>query len=124
MANLKDINLDELKKEDLKELPALIQAFKSYVKIELGYEDWEADVAAEDMEDPYNAPYIMQDYEGDITVDGVKYEVRYCYTDFCACGLFHLAGVTPFTFYMLFDKSTMKSRSTAAYTKARKAFVI
>ena len=124
MDHMKELDFATLTEENLVDLNALIDAFKAYVKQELGYDDIEAQIAAEDMENPYDAPYIMQDYVDTVTISGVRYEVRYCYTDYCACGLFHLADAKPFSFYMLFDESTLKSNSVRAYKKAKKMFIV
>lgn len=117
-------NIDEITKEDLVEHKDLVEAFKNYLKREFFYDELEATLAAEDLENPYNTPYIMQDYEGDISIDGVNYEVRSCHTDYLACGLFHFAEASPFEFYMLFDQSTMSGTTVGDYQKARKVYVL
>jgi hypothetical protein len=121
---MREIDLDELTFDDLVDGDMLIAAFIGYLKETLDYTDDEAKMAATDMEDPYNAPYVMQDYEGIYEVDGVDYEVRSCYTDFCACGLFHLAGVEPFEFYMLFNAEDIEDESVSSYMNARKMFIV
>ena len=75
-------------------------------------------------ENPYNTPFIMQDYEGEYTVDGKDYEVRSCRTDFCACGLWHLAEKPPFEFYMFFDLETLPDTTVDSYQKSRKMYLI
>lgn len=117
-------NINDIKKEDLVSHEKLVEAFKAYLKREFFYDESEASIAASDLDNPYDTPYIMQDYEGIVTVDGVDYEVRSCYTDFCACGLFHLTDAPAFKFYMLFDQSTLSDSTVGAYQKARKVYVL
>lgn len=90
----------------------------------MGYSDFEAAIAAEDMENPYDTPYIIQDDAGILKIGEHTYEVRYCRMDYTACGLLHLADAAPFSFYMLIDKSTLKSRRVASYRKAEKKYVL
>ena len=124
MRKLKQLDFSTLTAEDLVDLNVLIDAFKNYVKREFGYDDIEAQIAAEDMENPYNTPYIMQTYMDTVEIAGVSYEARYCHTDFCACGLFHLASAAPFEFYMLFDTSTLSDQTVRSYARAKKKFVL
>ena len=124
MRNMRNLDLDNLKKEDLVELPVLINAFKQYLQAVLGYDESEAEIAATDLENPYETPYIMQDYLGEIEIDGVPYEVRYFYSDFCACGLFYLASEVPFEFCMLFDQRFLQDQTVGAYMNAPKKFVL
>lgn len=124
MDHMKELDFSTLTEVNLVDLNILIDSFKAYVKRELGYDDIEAQIAAEDMENPYDVPYIVQDHIDTVEVAGVRYEVRYCHTDYCACGLFHLADVKPFAFYILFDKSTLKGHSVRAYKKAAKKYIV
>lgn len=118
-----ELNWDELKASDLKSLDELIEAYKAYLMRVLGYDKSEAELASTDMTDPYNVEYVLQEYDGDYEVEGKEYEVRYCYTNFCYCGLFHLADKEPFEFYMFFDKSTLPDQTVGSYTKADKKFI-
>ena len=121
---MREVDFDSLKSSDLVDVEVLVEHFKDYLKRELDYSDVEAEIGAIDMNNPYRAQFIEQDYEGEFEIDGIEYEVRYCCTDFCLCGLFHLADVTPFEFYMLFDKSTMKDETVSSYMKSDKKFII
>ena len=121
---MREINLEELNREDLKEIDELLEAFKDYLQIELGYDAEEAAVASTDMENPYTAPYVMEEFEGEARIAGDSYEVRFCYTDFSACGLFHLAEVPPFEFYMFFDKNTMPDTTVGSYKNATKKYLL
>ena len=73
--------------------------------ININYDEFEADNAASDMNDPYNAPFILQEYEGIYRNGEIEYTVRNCWTDFMRCGLFELANAKKFKFYMYIDKS-------------------
>ena len=117
-------DIDNITAADLIEHGELVDAFKVYLKNELSYDEWEVEIAATDMDNPYDTPYLVQEYEGNVSIAGVDYEVRSCSTNFRQCGMFHLADVTPFEFYMLFDIATMPDHSVGAYRKSRKVYVI
>lgn len=118
-----DIDLNKVQSTDFIDTDALVEAFKKYTMAELGYDEFGAEIAASDMKDPYNAPYIVQEYEGDYTIGGKAYSVRECKTDFMRCGLYELANVTPFEFYMLIDLDTLENQTVGAYTKAKKLYI-
>ena len=124
MGKLESLILEDLKETDLVGEEGLIHAFEEYLKRELGYDDLEAALAAVDMDEPYNVPYVLQEYIDTVEIGGHTYEGRYCHTDFCRCGLFHLADVTPFEFYMLFDTDTMEDQTVGSYDQAKKKFVV
>lgn len=113
-----------VKRSDLVDVEVLVERFKEYLKKELDYSDAEAEIGALDMNDPYRASFVSQDHVGSHKIRMVEYEVRYCRTDFCRCGLFHLADVKPFEFYMLFEKASLKSNTVASYMDANKKFII
>lgn len=121
---MKKIDLDNLTNNDLINGEELIEAYKQYLRDELFYDEFEVQMASEDLKNPYETPYIVQEYEGDYEVEGIKYSVRSCETNFCICGLFHLADATPFKFYMLFDKSTMSGTTVGDYMDARKMYIL
>ena len=73
---------------------------------------------------PTQGAFLSQDYEGDITVDGMEYEVRFCETDFCLCDLFHLANLPASSFYILFDQAPMKDQTMWTYQKMKKKYVV
>lgn len=122
---MRKVDLDNLNGKDLIDHAGIAEAFKSYLMNVLEYDEGEADfVVSTDFENPYDTPFIMQDYEGKYTVDGKDYEVRSCRTDFCACGLWHLAEKPPFEFYMFFDLETLPDTTVGAYQKSRKMYLI
>ena len=122
---MRKVDLDNLNGKDLIDHAGIAEAFKSYLMNVLEYDEGEADfVVSTDFENPYDTPFIMQDYEGKYTVDGKDYEVRSCRTDFCACGLWHLAELPPFEFYMFFDLETLADTTVGSYQKSRKMYLI
>lgn len=121
---MREIDLDNLASKDLIDHAAISDEFKKYLMLVLGYDECEADfVIASDFENPYDTPFLTQDYEGVFVVDGKKYEVRFCRTDFCAVGLFHLAYEPPFEFYMFIELDTLNNKTTGAYRKAHKMYL-
>ena len=124
MNGFKEIDLSELKNEDLVTTKVLIEAFKRYLVEMLGYSKAEADTRATDMNNPYILSYVHQRNPVFFDIGGITYQIRYCYTDFRLCGIYSYTGVEPFEFYMLFDKDTMPDTSVASYRNARKKYVI
>lgn len=121
---MKKFVLEEITSSDLIDHAAIAQEFKNYLMNTLEYDEFEADFVVEnDFSNPYDTPFILQDFEDRITIDGTEYEVRFCRTDFCACGLFHFADVEPFEFYMLFDMNTMADTTVGSYQRARKMYL-
>lgn len=100
---MRDIYLSEVSSKDFKNHEELIEAFKEYCIEVLSYDENDADIAALDLEDPEETEYIIPEFDCECTIDGKDYTVYLCHTDFCWCGLFHLANVERFEFYMLKD---------------------
>lgn len=122
---MREIDLDKLTAKDLIDHTAISHAFKNYLMEVLEYDEIEADfVVSTDFENPYNTPFIMQDYEGEYSVDGKNYEVRSCRTDFCVCGLWHLAELPPFEFYMFIDLDTLPDTTVGSYQRATKMYLL
>ena len=122
---MREIDLKQVVKEDLIDYETLAKAFKDYLMAVLLYSESEADFVVEsDFNDPYDTPFIMQEYEGTYTIDGKKYEVCSCCTDFCACGLFYLAEMPPFEFLMFFDLESLSDRTVGSYRKAKKLYLL
>ena len=119
---LKDI--DEITEDELVDVDELVHAFEEYLMENRGYSKGEAELAASDMNDPYNAPYIYGKYEGTLHFNGVEYQVRYCITNFAMCGLFELDNMKPFEFYMLIDTTSMPDETVGSYTRAPKKYYI
>ena len=121
---MKTIDFDNIKACDLTDGDGLLEAYKTYLQEVLEYSEFEAEIAATDMENPYDAPFVLQEYEGNFTIDGIEYEVRACHTDFCYCGLFYLSAVQPVEFSMFFDTSTMSDGTVGGYSSATKKYLI
>ena len=122
---MREIDLDTVTAEELLDHAAIAQEFKKYLMDVIGYDDGDADfVTRTDFANPYDTPFIEQDFEGEYTIDGKEYEVRSCKTNFMMVGLFHLADVEPFEFYMLFDKETLPDNGVRTYQKAEKKYII
>ena len=122
---MKKVDLDNLTGNDLVDYTVIAAEFKKYLMKIFSYDEAEADfVVSTDFENPYAAPYIMQDYEGVYTVEGKYYEVRSCHTDFRAVGLFHLAKKPKFKFYILFDLETLPDKTVGSYQNARKMYIL
>ena len=122
---MREIDLDAVTVEELLDHAAIAQEFKKYLMDVLGYDNGDADfVTRNDFANPYDTPFIEQDFEGEYTIGGKDYEVRSCKTNFMMVGLFHLADVKPFEFYMLFDKETLPDNCVGSYQKAEKKYII
>lgn len=122
---MRDINFNNLTNEDLLDHDAISETFKKYLMDVLGYFEDEADFVVKcDFEKPYDTPFILQEYEGEYTVEGKDYKVYFCHTDFCRCGLFHLADKEPFEFYMFFDLVTLPDNTVSSYQNATKLYLI
>lgn len=122
---MRDINRDNITGKDLIDYDGIASAYKKYLIDVMGYEEDEADfVIKMDFSNPYDTPYIVQDFEGDYTIDGKAYEVRLCHTDFGCMGIFEYAEIDPFEFYMLIDKETLPDNLVSTYQKARKMYII
>lgn len=122
---MRDVNLDKLTADDLIDHAGISEAFKNYLMEVLGYDEGDADfVVKNDFANPYETPYIIQQYVRDVEVNGKKYEVRSCHTDFCACGMFHLADKKPFEFYMFIDCETLTGGTVGDYINSRKMYLI
>ena len=115
---------EEVEPKELLTTEELMHEFKNYCMKSLEYDEFEAEVAASDMKDPYNTPYIMQEYEGSYFDGEVEYEVRDCWTDFIRCGLWELADAKKFRFYMYINKMDMPDTTVGSYTKATKKYFV
>lgn len=117
---MKDINLSQINYRDLLSHTEIAQAFKDYLMEVLEYNEDDANfVVTTDFANPYDTPFIIQDSEGKCVISGKEYEVVSCRTDFCVVGLFHLADIPPFEFYMFFDKSDLPDHYVSTYRKAK-----
>lgn len=122
---MREIDINNLTGKNLIDHNGISEALKNYFIETLGYDDFIAEfVVSEDFQNPYTTPYIVQEYVDEAFVDGKEYEVRWCRTDFCMCGLYHLAELPPFEFYMFIDRETMPDDSVSSYMNARKMYMV
>ena len=122
---MRNIDLDNISSKDLIDYDGISGAYKKYLMDVMGYEEDKADfVIKTDFLNPYDTPYILQDYEGNYTIDGKEYEIRSCRTDFCCVGMFDFADIIPFEFYMLIVKDDLPDDSVATYRKASKMYIV
>lgn len=122
---MRSIDLDKVTGKDLINHDAIAQAFKQYLMEVIGYDAMDADfIVRNDFANPYDTPFIEQEFEGEYTIDGKDYEVRSCKTNFMMVGLYRLADTKPFEFYVLFDKATMANSTVGAYQMADKMYII
>ena len=120
-----EVDLTNVSGKDLSDYDKLRESFKTYMTETIGYTEEEADfILSTDFKDPYDTPYITQEYEGEYTIDGTDYEILSCHTVFSAIGMWHLSDTTPFSFYMCIDKSTMPDETVGSYLNARKMYIL
>lgn len=66
---MREVDLDNLTGKDLIDHAAISEAFKKYLMEVLEYDEGEADfVVSTDFENPYNTPFIMQDFDLDVAI--------------------------------------------------------
>lgn len=118
-------NIDDIVVSDLVGLKELSDKFRDYLMVALEYEREEAEFVVDtDFIEPFIAPYIDNEYEGDISVGGKEYEVYSGVSAFENVGMFLDDDVPTFEFYTLFEKATVKDDSLKSYIEARKVYVL
>lgn len=75
-----------------------------------------------DFEDSYTCEWLQEEYLGHEKVDGVKYEVRACWTDFWQFPF--LTDGKRFCYYTLIHLENLKDTSVEAYRNAKKLYVV
>ena len=83
------------------DIEGIKEVFGKHMMKYRGYSEAEAKMAVYDFPDPYRNPYLIEEYDGDETVDGVDYQVYSDYTDLTRCDI---DDVPPFRFYTLYRK--------------------
>ena len=122
---MREVDFDQLSVEDLLDYSSISKAFKKYLVDTLKYDEAEADfVIATDFLNPYATPFIIQEYEGDCTINDSDYEVRRCHTNFSVCDLIHLHEMPSFEFFMLIDLDTLSDDTICSYQEAKKLYYI
>lgn len=80
-------------------------------------------IATYDFPDTYRNPYLITEYECETIIDGKKYEVYSCHTDFCMFETFD-NSVKPFKFniYYYFEDEKSGARLVKEYMEAPKMY--
>lgn len=121
---MREIDFNNLQPTELKDAAELVKAFTEYLENACSYNSSEAAFIATDIEDPYKADFVLEEYEQFCTVAGIKYEVRSCRTELSLCGIFPRREVDPFEFFMLIDTTTLEDNTVGSYWKATKKYII
>lgn len=121
---MKKINFKKVSPTDLLSIEELLKEYAKYCCVIFDCNEASGEVMAADMAEPYDAEFVLQEFEGSYTIGGVKYEVYSCYTDYTLCGWFDLANEEPFEFYMLIDKSTLMDDTVFSYRNASKKYIV
>ena len=122
---MRNIDISKLTKQELVDFEALCKALKKYLVNEGGYFESEADdMLRSDFESPYTARFIMQEFIGQRTIDGKRYEVRHCHTEFRVVGIWDFENLPPFEFYMFIDLETLKGKTVGDYEDAFKLYLV
>ena len=101
------------------DIEGIKEVFGKHMMKYRGYSEAEAKMAVYDFPDPYRNPYLIEEYDGDETVDGVDYQVYSDYTDLTRCDI---DDVPPFRFYTLYRKEDIPNHKVGEYMAARKLF--
>lgn len=118
-------SIDNIVSSDLVNLKSLSDKFREYLMAVLEYDEEEAAFVVDmDFADPFLAPYIDNEYEGDVTVDGVEYEVYSGVSAFENVGMYLDDDLPAFEFYTMFEKATIKDDSLKAYKEAKRVYVL
>ena len=96
-------------------------ALAKHMMLHRGYSEIEAQIAVSDFPNPYNLPYLEEEYICDEIIDGVKYEKNASYTSFWKCGI---EGVPMFRYYTYYAIDDIPHKKVREYMKARKLFQV
>ena len=96
-------------------------AFAAHLKRYRGYSEEEAEIAVSDFPNPYELPYLFEDYIDDVTIEGNEYEMRASYTLLWQCGIF---DVPMFCFYTYYLSEDIPNNKVGEYMNARKLFQV
>lgn len=122
---MREIDFSQITENDMISHEILSGAFKKYLMDVIGYDEEEASFVAEtDFSEPYDAPYISAEYEGEYDIGSKTYEILSCKTDFCSIGMWQMAENPPFEFCMLIDIETKPDNTIGSYQKASKMYIL
>ncbi len=97
------------------------EAFAKHLMKHRGYSEEEAALAVSDFPDPYNLPYLCEEYIGEETIDGVEYEKCASMTAFWRCGM---SGMPEFRFYTYYAIKDIPNHFVQEYMAAKKLYQI
>ena len=103
------------------DLQGIKDAFAKHMIEHRGYSEQEAAIAVSDFPDPYELPYLDEEYIDEVTIDGVDYERNASYTSFWKCGL---EGIPMFRFYTYYCIDDIPNHQVGEYINARKLFQV
>jgi hypothetical protein len=96
-------------------------AFAKHLIEHRGYTKDEAAMATFDFPDPYNLPYLCEEYVGEEMIDGINYEKDACYTELWRCGI---SDVPMFRFYTYYAIDDIPNHQVGEYMEARKIYQV
>lgn len=114
---------EDFTKEDVFDATVLREHYINYLKNVIGYNNVEARIASEDMLNPYDTPYVFFDYYCIATIDGKRFQVYKCRTDFTMVA-YYLTQYPAFQFYMLVNEADVPNSKVVEYSNAEKLFAI
>ncbi len=97
------------------------EAFAKHLMKYRGYDEEEAKMAVSDFPNPYQLPYLFEDYIEMTEIDGVEYEKRASKCDFRPCGVFDLEEFHYYTYYKAED---IQNSLVMEYLSADKLFQV
>lgn len=117
-------DIDTIAAADLLDTPALLDAYKQYLMNSLHFDRQYADMASDDMRNPYTTPYVEARYEGTVCVDGESYTVDSCFPNLVYCDIPGADQAPPFEFLMLIKNSDIPNSTVDEYIAAEKRYII
>ena len=97
------------------------EAFAMHLIKYRGYTRSEAFEAVSDFPDPYNLPYLDEEFLEGVTIDGIDYEKNASAVRLWKCGI---DDVPMFCFYTYYACNDVPDQTVRQYRKARKLFQI
>ena len=113
---------DDMISATLIDKETLNNALKEYMISVQGLDDTDILFVLSDFEDIYTCPWLRQEYVEDRVIDGVKYEVDACWTDFSMFQTF--TDEERFQFYMLIHLKNPNDMTVKAYREAEKRYIL
>ena len=102
-------------------LKGIRAAFAQHLRKYRGYSDVEAAMAVADFPDPYNLPYLEEEFISDEEIDDKEYEKYASVANLQLCGI---DDVPVFKFYTYYNADDVASHKVEAYMRARKLYQV